>query len=201
MYRKLPIFLGALALALFVSAPVLAGQKAAKADTHDGKVVSVTKSKLVMTGTDGKKHSHTVAADAKISCDGTACKLEDLKAGLRIRVTTKNGNRDVAIRVEALNKNERFAGTANSGTGNSGTAHYGKVVSVTGNNLIMAGKNGKEHSHKVAVGTKVSCDGTACKLADLQRGWRIRVTTRDNDSAVVTQIEALNRNEKFQPRN
>ena len=70
-----------------------------------------------------------------------------------------------------------------------------------GNNLIMEGKNGKEHSHKVAFGTKVICDGSACKLADLQPGWRIRVITRDNDNAVVTQIEALNKNEKFQPRN
>jgi hypothetical protein len=192
MYRKLPVFLGALALALFVSAPVLAGGKTGRADTHDGKIVSVTDSTLVMTGKDGKKHSHTVAADAKISCDGAACKLEDLKKGLRIRVTTKKGDSDVAIRVEALNKNEKFV---------VGTAHYGKVVSVTKNKLIMEGKNGKEHSHKVAAGTKIICDGAACKLGDLQPGWRIRVITRDNDNAVVTQIEALNKNEKFQPRN
>ena len=193
MYHKLPVFLGALALALFVSAPVLAGEKTGKAEIHYGKIVSVTDHKLVMTGKDGKKHTHTVAADARISCDGSRCKLEDLKAGLRIRVTTTTKNdKDVVIRVQALNKNEKFV---------IGTAHYGKIVSVKGKNLIMEGKNGKEHSHKVAAGTKISCDGAACKLADLQPGWRIRVITRDNDNAVVTQIEALNKNEKFQPRN
>jgi hypothetical protein len=191
MYRKLPVFLGALALAVFVSAPVLAGEKAGKADTHDGKIVSVAGNQLVMTGKDGKKHSHTLAADAKISCDGTACKLDDLKAGLRVRVTTAKADKNVAIRVQALNKNESFAGAA----------QYGKIVSVAGNKLIMSGKSGKEHSCTVAAGTKVSCDGTACKLADLKPGWRIRVTTSGNDNAVVTQIEALNKNEKFQPRN
>ena len=66
MYRN---SLAAVALALFVSAPILVGRGADKADTHDGKVVSVAESKLVMTGKDGKEHSHIVAADAKVTCD------------------------------------------------------------------------------------------------------------------------------------
>jgi hypothetical protein len=193
MYR---ISLGALALALFVSAPILVGRAADKTDTHDGKVVSVADSKLVMTGKDGKEHSHSVAADAKVTCDGTACKLLDLKAGLRIRVTTKTGDRDMVTRIEALNKNEQFAQAFEKG---ANPAHLGKVVSVKGDKLVLIGKSGKEYSHTVAADAKISCDGVACKLAALESGWRIRVTTTDKN--VVTQIEALNKNESFPKRN
>jgi hypothetical protein len=35
-------------------------------------------------------------------------KLEDLKPGQKIRVTTKKGDKEIAIKVEALDKNERF---------------------------------------------------------------------------------------------
>ena len=48
----------------------------------------------------------TLAADAKVTdTDCKACKLDDLKKGQRIRVTTKEGDTKIATRVEAL-KNE-----------------------------------------------------------------------------------------------
>jgi hypothetical protein len=97
----------ALTLALFASAPALAFKDAAET-THDGKVVSVAGGKLVMTGKDDKEHSHTLAADAKVTCDAKACKLDDLKIGMKVRVTTKGDDRLIATRVEALDKNEEF---------------------------------------------------------------------------------------------
>ena len=39
---------------------------------------------------------------------GNACKLEDLKPGMRIRVTTKEGDMQTATRIEALDKREEF---------------------------------------------------------------------------------------------
>jgi hypothetical protein len=105
MYRFLPI--ASLAIALCVSAQALA-QKDMTGKTHEGTVVSVTGDKLVMTGKDGKEHTHTLLLDAKVSCDGNACKLEDLKPGMRIRVTTKEGDMQTATRIEALDKREEF---------------------------------------------------------------------------------------------
>ena len=78
-------------------------------NTHDGKVVSISGNKLVMSGHDGKEHSHTVAADAKVCCDGTACKAQDLKVGSQIRVTTKTDDKHVATKIESLDKQTKFA--------------------------------------------------------------------------------------------
>lgn len=79
------------------------------ANTHDGKVVSISGSTLVMSGCDGQEHSHTVAADAKVCCDGTCCRTEDLKVGSKIRVTTQTGDKNVATKIESLDKQAEFA--------------------------------------------------------------------------------------------
>ena len=50
-------------------------------ETHDGKVVSVAGDKLTTTCSEGKQHCHTMAKDAKVTCDGQASKAADLKAG------------------------------------------------------------------------------------------------------------------------
>ena len=75
----------------------------------EGKVVSITGDKLVMTNKEGKEYSHTLAKDAKLTCDGSACKTDDLKAGRRIRVITKKDDRNVATSIEALDKHAEFA--------------------------------------------------------------------------------------------
>ena len=62
---------------------------------------------------EGKEYSHALAEDAQVTCDGTPCKAEDLKAGSNIRVTTKEGNQNVATCIEALDQNAEFAGCCN----------------------------------------------------------------------------------------
>lgn len=79
------------------------------ANTHDGKVVSITSSKLVMTDKDGKEHSHTLSAHTKVCCDGEDCKISDLKAGMRIRVTTHRDDKSAVVAIEALDKDGEFA--------------------------------------------------------------------------------------------
>ena len=92
--------------------PAGASTKAdACANTHDGKVVSISGSKLVSSCKDGKEHSHTVAKDAKVTCDGTVCRTEDLKAGAKIRLTTKPDDKNMATRIESLQKHTEFAKT------------------------------------------------------------------------------------------
>src|SRR5215510_4627264 len=72
LHRVLSVFLVALALAVWASAP------AGAADMHQGKVVEVGVGKLTMTDMAGKnQHSHEVATDAAITCDGKACGLSD----------------------------------------------------------------------------------------------------------------------------
>lgn len=69
--------------------------------THEGKVVSVAGDKLTTTCNEGKQHSHTVAKDAKVTCDGQASKATDLKAGTHVRVTTHKDDKNVATAVDS----------------------------------------------------------------------------------------------------
>src|SRR5689334_3696123 len=73
------------------------------ADMHQGKVVEVGPGKLTMTDTASKnQHTHEVAADAAISCEGKTCGLTDVKAGDMVTVTTeKKGDKVVVTKIEA----------------------------------------------------------------------------------------------------
>jgi hypothetical protein len=109
LYRTLSL---GLAVALFVASAALArpdtkeGSKKA-GNTHSGKFVATKGAhQFVMTDRDGKsEHTHTLAADATITCDGKTCKLSDLKPGTLIRVTTaeKDGKK-VVTKVEATTR-------------------------------------------------------------------------------------------------
>jgi hypothetical protein len=176
----------ALALAMLVGATALAA-KDAKQSTHDGEVVSITGNKLVMTSKQGGEHSHTLTADAKLTLDGKPCKATELKAGTRIRVTTEEADKSVVNRIEGLDKNLEFATNR----------HDGKLVSITGNKLVMTSKEDGEHSHTLAASAKLTLDGKPCKAADLKAGTRIRVTTEGTDKGMVKQIEGLEKNLDF----
>jgi len=103
-YRVLSLFLLALALAVVGGASLYADDKADK-NTHEGTFVSAKGDKAFVMEDKGKKHSHTLSADAKvIGLDGKECKIGDFEKGQRIRVTTKEGDKKVATKVEALKK-------------------------------------------------------------------------------------------------
>jgi hypothetical protein len=110
-YRMTSICALGFALLLMTATAFAAEEKDAEKTTHDGKVVSVTSTKLVMTNQDGKEHSHRLAPDATMTLDGKACKSEDLKAGTRIRVTTKKDKPEVATNIEAIEKDKDFKET------------------------------------------------------------------------------------------
>jgi hypothetical protein len=102
MLRLTPLFFIALGLM------VPAARAEEKANSHEGKIVKIAGNKLTMTDKEGKvEHTHTLAPDAKIMCDNKECKLEDLKPGLRVRVTTKPGDVTTAVKVEAFTKDEK----------------------------------------------------------------------------------------------
>lgn len=100
MLRRTLLVLAAAAFVVF-AAPAFADDE--KPGTHEGKVVKAEAGKLTMTDKDGKnQHTHTVPADAKVTCDGKDCKVEDLKAGYKVKVTTeKKGEKVQVTKIEA----------------------------------------------------------------------------------------------------
>ena len=101
MNRVLSLSLAALALVLFLSQASLAADK-----VHEGTVVKAGDGKLTMTDKQGNRHSHTIPETATITCDGKECKLEDLKAGNSVKVTTAEDEKTVT-KVEATTKSKR----------------------------------------------------------------------------------------------
>ena len=96
MLRTVAVVAVALASTMFVAATTAAEKKAAS-NSHDGTVVSAGGGKLVMTGKDKKEHSHDVLATAKITIDGKDAKLDALKKGMSVSVTTDKDGKVTAI--------------------------------------------------------------------------------------------------------
>lgn len=154
--------------------------------THDGKLVSITETKLIMTGKDGKEHSHILSTDSKLVLDGQPCTWDAFKSGNRIRVTTRTEDTQAVIRIEGLDKQELFAGTQD-----------GKYVSNTTNQLVMTNMEGNERTLQLSANASVTCDGQVCKMEDLKPGMRIRIITTTDDHALINRIEALVKKEAF----
>src|SRR5262249_11403891 len=106
MTYRISLALVVLAALVLAAAPATSGEKGDK-NVHSGKFVKAERDgkSFMMTDKAGKnEHKMTLAENAKILCDGKACKLSDLKEGLPIRVTTREGDRTLALRVEARTK-------------------------------------------------------------------------------------------------
>jgi hypothetical protein len=100
--RVLPLLVLGLAVAFLVGAPALADE----AKSHDGLIVKAGDGKLTMTDKEGKnQHTHNVAVDAVITCDGKVCRLDDLKPGFDVTVTTeKKAGQEFATKIAARKK-------------------------------------------------------------------------------------------------
>ena len=70
--------------------------------------------------------------------------------------------------------------------------HEGLVVKSGGGKLTMTDKDGKnEHSHDVAFEAKITRDGKDCKLDELKKGDRVKVTIEKKEGKEqATRIEA-----------
>ncbi|MFO0968725.1 MAG: hypothetical protein U0793_24475 [Gemmataceae bacterium] len=103
MSRLFSLALSGLALVVLSAGQLPAGDKSDK-NIHTGTLVSVKGNTFVMESK-GKEHSHTLATTAVVhDADGKDCKLADLIKGTTIRVTTKEGDPSVAMRVEATKR-------------------------------------------------------------------------------------------------
>ena len=81
---------------------------AGPAKKFEGKIVSMRGNKLVMSNKAGKNHSHTLAKDVTLTCDGKSCKAEDLKVGGKVRLTTRDDDRTVAVLIESLDRHAEY---------------------------------------------------------------------------------------------
>jgi len=70
-------------------------------DTHEGKFVRIAGGRVV-TKFEGIEHSHRMAADARVTRDGKPYKVEDLKRGNQLRITTRKDNKTLAIEIECI---------------------------------------------------------------------------------------------------
>lgn len=88
-------------------------------------------------------------------------------------------------------------GTAFAAEGVKDGKHEGKLVSITGNKLVMASQDNKEHSHTLSTDAKFTLDGKVVQAAELKPGTRIRVTTTDADKSMASRVEGLVKNREF----
>jgi len=77
-------------------------------NTHDGTFVSITGAKLEMAALNKEIHTRTLVTNVKIACDGRECKAQDLKLGMRLRVTVDRGDKSMTTRIEAIDRNADF---------------------------------------------------------------------------------------------
>ncbi len=93
--QSLSVAAALLAVTMFVTS---AEAKSAKpSHPHSGTFVSASAGKMVMTGRNGKEHSHSVAKDCKVTIDGKGGSLAGLKKGMADSVPTNASGAVTAI--------------------------------------------------------------------------------------------------------
>jgi biopolymer transport protein ExbD len=67
----------------------------------------------------------------------------------------------------------------------------GKVVKAADGKLTITDKNDKEHVATVAADAKITCDGKECKLEDLKKNIKVKMTCKkDGEKFTASKIEA-----------
>jgi len=98
-----------LALLVIVAAPAVLADDKNKEGSHEGLVVKAANNQLTMTDMSGKnEHTHDVAENATITCDGKQCKLDDLEKGCHVKVTLeRKEDKMMATKIEAKKEKDK----------------------------------------------------------------------------------------------
>lgn len=75
--------------------------------------------------------------------------------------------------------------------------HSGKVVSISGGQLIMSDHSGKQHTHVVGSDVRVTLDGKPARLSDLKKDHFITVQMSEDDKSIKS-IDARTQNQNPQ---
>ncbi len=87
-----------IALAMFLATVWMAsGTSATEPHIHKGTVVSAGDGRLIMKDSAGRQHTHLVTKETKITINGRAGRLDELKPTTLIRVTTEGSDKVLAI--------------------------------------------------------------------------------------------------------
>lgn len=180
-------------LSLLAGALLLGGDPAGQASerraetTRVSKVVRISGQELVLLGADGEEHTLQIDQDTAVTCDGKRCRAEQLRAGMRVRETSRSSTEERVTRLEARIKNPAFA-----------RSHEGIWSGLQGDQLTMVDDaGGAEHAHTLDATALVTCDDQVCQASELQPGQRIRVTTRPGDQKVALAVEAIEKQSDF----
>jgi hypothetical protein len=76
------------------------GKHEAAAETHQGKIIGITDSKLVIKLGKCEEQSFTVVHDVRVTRDGKLCSVYDLRLGVAVRITTRQDDEHAAIAIE-----------------------------------------------------------------------------------------------------
>jgi hypothetical protein len=86
-----------LTLMLGIGLVGLTSPQAADPQTREGMVVSAGSGQLVVSDMAGKEQTHSVGTEAKVTVHGKPARLEDLKLGMRVRVTMEGPGKVLAV--------------------------------------------------------------------------------------------------------
>ena len=92
-----------------VVADQAAPKKKRPSNVFVGVLTSISPTKLVMKGKDGKESSMKIHERIQSTCDGVACECKALKPGQKIRVVTQKKDLSIATKIASLDKKSRFA--------------------------------------------------------------------------------------------
>lgn len=186
--------------ALALSTTALTGQDAktqdsktpatqdARQNTHDGKVVSITDTELVMTNSQGWEHSHPLTNKSHITLDGKVCKATDLKPATKIRVNAREDKQNSPVWIEGIDNNSSFANYRQDG----------EFVSITGDQLVThCTETEQTFTRTLAPRIKVTCDAEICPASSLEKGQMVRVTSDQDNPYLAIRIESLDENSNF----
>lgn len=77
-------------------------------NTQDGTLASLTNKRISILDVNGQDHIYTLSDTVVIILNGVAVKPEDLKKGMKVRVTTALHHKSIATRIQAMREMPDF---------------------------------------------------------------------------------------------
>ena len=136
----------------------------------------------------------TAADDASlgnfaVKVTGNPAKGADASNELKLTVTKSSEKEQAAVAASTPGPATEDADSA--------TTHDGTVISIDDDELVMTNDEGIEHSHALTAHAKLTLDGKACTVADLNPGTKIRVTLQRDAPHAAIHVEAIDKNLEF----
>lgn len=80
------------------------GKHEAAAETHLGRVIGITDSRLDIKSDDLTENSFSVVHDVRVTRNVSRCRVDDLRLGVTVRITTRKDDVREAIAIEWIDR-------------------------------------------------------------------------------------------------